>query len=445
MSSKPVIAIFDIGKTNKKLFLYDDDYSIVHETSVHLDEIKDEDGDPCEDIDALTGWILSTFSSLESNNEFDIRAINFSTYGASFVHLGNDGKPATPLYNYLKPYPDDLLKQFYANYGGETEVSKTTASPVLGNLNSGMQLYLLKYRKGASFRSIRVSLHLPQYVSSLFTGAYCSEVTSIGCHTNLWDFTNQSYHRWVSEEGIESKLAPIRHSDSGFEITRDSKLLYSGIGLHDSSSALVPYLAYSVEPFVLLSTGTWCISLNPFNNSPLTDTELRQDCLSYLSYKGKPVKASRLFSGHEHEEKCNALMMHFQTTESVYKELSKSGDWKKHKNPKNSEELRSIFTSDDYSKFASFEEGYVSLIEYLVAKQIASTNLIVQPSTTTIYVDGGFSQNYIFMELLSQAYPDKKVYAASVTQASALGAALIINDVWNKKPIPRDLLTLRSF
>jgi sugar (pentulose or hexulose) kinase len=442
MSSKPVVAIFDIGKTNKKLFLYDEDYRIVHETSVHLDEITDEDGDPCEDLDALTKWILNTFSELESNTEFDIRAINFSTYGASFVHLGDDGKPVAPLHNYLKPFPGDLLKQFYAAYGGEAEVSTATASPVLGNLNSGMQLYLLKYRKPSVFRSIRISLHLPQYVSSLFTGAYCSEVTSIGCHTNLWDFKANAYHRWVNEEGIDHKLAPIRHSDAGFEIKRGSKFMYSGIGLHDSSSALIPYLSLSSEPFILLSTGTWCISLNPFNDTPLTASELRQDCLSYLTYQGKPVKASRLFSGHEHEEKCNALAMHFGVSESVYRELSKSNDWTKYKTTKTTPELESIFASNDFSKFNSFEEGYVALISHLVAKQITSTNLIMQTSITTIYVDGGFSQNLIFMDMLAAAFPDKKVYAASVTQASALGAAVIINDVWNTKAVPKNLLTL---
>ena len=57
-----------------------------------------------------------------------------------------------------------------------------------------------------------------------------------------------------------------------------------GIGLHDSSAALIPYLMNFKEPFVLISTGTWCISLNPFNEAPLTKEELKSDCLSYMSY-----------------------------------------------------------------------------------------------------------------------------------------------------------------
>ena len=59
--SIPSIAIFDIGKTNKKLFLFDEDYKIVFEKNECLTEIKDEDGDACEDLQNDTGlyFILS--------------------------------------------------------------------------------------------------------------------------------------------------------------------------------------------------------------------------------------------------------------------------------------------------------------------------------------------------------------------------------------------------
>jgi sugar (pentulose or hexulose) kinase len=417
-----LIAVFDIGKTNKKLFVYDEDYNIVFETSAHLEETVDEDGDPCEDVHRLTKWIRDTFYDVTSRSEFNIKAINFSTYGASLVHLGNDGLPAAPLYNYLKPFPEDLKAEFYGNYGGEKAFAKATASPVLGSLNSGMILYFLKHRKPDIFRRIRQSLHLPQYVSSLFTSAYCSDLTSIGCHTNLWDFTANDYHPWVAKEGIESKLAPIRHSDSAMEINVNSVLLYSGIGLHDSSAALIPYLSHSAEPFILLSTGTWCIALNPFNATPLTSEELAHDCLCYLTYEGKAVKASRLFLGHAHEEKCKELSKAFNAAEDAYKTVP--------------------FME---SSGTSFEHAYNRLMRELVGQQTRSIDLVLQPNIKTIYVDGGFSRNKIFMRLLAEAYPKMKVYAASVTQASALGAALVIHEDWNLKPIKKDLIKLISY
>ena len=45
MITVSVIAVFDIGKTNKKFFLLDEGYQIVLERSVQFEEITDEEGD----------------------------------------------------------------------------------------------------------------------------------------------------------------------------------------------------------------------------------------------------------------------------------------------------------------------------------------------------------------------------------------------------------------
>ena len=110
---------------------------LVHEESRQMEEIKDEDGFPCEDVVALTQWVHESFIRMTNDKRFDIKAVNFSAYGASFVYLDKDLKVIPPLYNYLKPYPAELQKKFYDDYGGESLVARQTASPVLGNLNSG--------------------------------------------------------------------------------------------------------------------------------------------------------------------------------------------------------------------------------------------------------------------------------------------------------------------
>jgi L-fuculokinase len=59
MSQTPVsvTAVFDIGKTNKKFLLFDQDYEIVHRNQISLEQIEDEDQDPAEDLDTLVEWI----------------------------------------------------------------------------------------------------------------------------------------------------------------------------------------------------------------------------------------------------------------------------------------------------------------------------------------------------------------------------------------------------
>ncbi|MFN3849628.1 MAG: FGGY-family carbohydrate kinase [Spirosomataceae bacterium] len=448
---KNVCAIFDIGKTNKKIFLFDDNYKIVWEKSQTFDEILDEDGSPCEDLESLTQWVLSSFNEVVKLQEFEIVAVNFSAYGASFVHIDENNEPLTPLYNYLKPYPELLQKLFYSAYGGEDEFSRITASPILGSLNSGMQLYRLKYEKPHIFEKIKYSLHLPQYLSFLITGQFFTDFTSVGCHTNLWDFIKMKYHRWTTDEMIEHKFAPFHYAE--YPIKIDSGLSV-GIGLHDSSSAIIPYLLCYEEPFVLLSTGTWSISINPFNSTPLTTDELQNDCLCFLNYRENPIKASRLFAGYEHEIQIKRLAEHFNVPQNTYQnvhfneeiiekiklEIKTENDGL----PLNLKDIK--FKKRDLSKFKNYEEAYHQLIFDIITLQIPSTQLVIQNSPVKkIFVDGGFSNNPIFMNLLSNYFTDLEVYAASIPQASALGAAVVIHPYWNQNPIPQKLITLKRY
>jgi sugar (pentulose or hexulose) kinase len=449
----PAIAIFDIGKTNKKVFLFDQQYNIIFEKSENFAETKDEDGDPCEDLPLLTEWIKKSLFEISNMKEISLQAVNFSAYGASFVHIDREGRPVAPLYNYLKPYPKKLKQQFYQKYGGELLFSMQTASPVLGNLNSGLQLYLLKNHKPEIFKATHYSLHLPQYLSFLVTGRRYSDITSIGCHTGLWNFTQNHYHEWLFQETINAKLAPIFPSDQLMRTDYNKKPVLCGVGLHDSSAALIPYLSNFSEPFVLISTGTWCISLNPFNQSGLTAEELQQDCLCYMEYRGKPVKASRLFAGYEHEQQVKRLANHFNVSTEFYKTIPFDADiilgLQKKASDKNDEKKmmqQSAFVNRDLSTFKNYNEAYHQLTADLINQQVASTNLVLKNSQVKkIFLDGGFSRNPIYMNLLSLAYPGKEVYAASIAQASALGAALAGHHYWNKQEIASSLIRLKHF
>ena len=463
MSQQNVIAIFDVGKTNKKLFLFDENYKIVFERSARFIETTDEDGFPSENLDSLK---LSVFDSLREVfriKEFNIKAINFTSYGASFVYLNERLQAFAPLYNYLKPYPEYLQKQFYDTYGGEEEFSFRTASPVLGSLNSGMQLYRIKYEKPELFKEIKYALHLPQYLSFLISGKVYSDITSIGCHTNLWDFQKNEYHKWVQQEGIYEKLAPIHSCTEVVPASFPGNNYSVGIGLHDSSSALIPYLMNFHEPFILISTGTWCISLNPFNHSTLTKEELKNDCLSFMSYEGKPVKSSRLFAGNEHEHEVKRISEYFNQSAARYRQMDFNPEMITVLQDENGslgqliektkihniclpDGQSGLFTARDLSSFKNDEEAYHQLILDIVAQQYLSTQWVLKGTTVKrIFVDGGFSSNAIYMNLLASVFPGIEVFAASMAQATAVGAALCIHNAWNTKTLPHDIIELKYF
>ncbi len=456
MEPASCILIFDIGKTNKKVFVLDESYKVQYEHSAQLEETTDEDDFPCEDIHALTLWVQSAYKDANTVFGKKIKTVNCSAYGASLVHVDTGLNPIAPLYNYLKPFPVELQEKLYSDYGGEEAFSLGTSSPSLGSLNSGLQLYRLKMEQPALFEKIKYSLHLPQYISSIFSRQACSDLTSIGCHTALWDFSSKDYHKWVAENGIFSKLALVQPSDQVFNTKINDTDIQAGIGLHDSSAALIPYLQLTKEPFLLISTGTWCISLNPFNNHPLTESELKQDCLCYLTTGGNPVKASRLFAGRWHEEKVLQMAAHFHLDKNFFsaipydpgiqEQLETLREKLNVDDPSTADPTNAGISFPEMSLFPSAEMAYAWLIKYLIQLQVHSSNLILQDTDiTNIYVDGGFSSNQLYMQLLAKAYPDKAVFAAEIAQASAFGAAISIHRHWNKKPLPADLIRLKRY
>lgn len=456
MDKTPVIAIFDVGKTNKKLFLFDEHYRIVYEKSARFTETKDEDGFPCDNIDSIRLSVFESLNEVLKLAQFDIRAINFSTYGASLVYVNANGKPLTPLYNYLKPFPESLETAFYNQHGGKDKIALETASPCSGSLNSGLQLYRLKNEKPAIFEELKWAMHLPQFMSALITGEYYSDITSIGCHTHLWDFSKADYHDWVTEERLTQKLAPIYGSNQVVEANFMGRMYKVGIGVHDSSAALIPYLVNFQEPFILISTGTWCISLNPFNQSKLTLEEVQDNCLCYLSYKGTPVKAARLFAGFEHEQQVKRIAAHFDKgiiffrnmefrLQTVF-DLAEKDHFQLQEMSSLPAPKSNTFASRDLAEFENPEAAYHQLILDIVRQQCHSTGLVLQPGLTRkIFVDGGFSKNSIYMNLLAIAYPNIEVYAASMAQATALGTAMAIHPHWNSRPLPNDIIDLKYY
>lgn len=430
-----VIAIFDIGKTNKKILLFNYDLKLVSETEEKLAQIRDDDGFECDDIELIEKWIRKSAIELVHSKTYDLTAINFATYGATLVYLDGQGRRLTPVYNYLKPIDEKIPEELYRKHGGKDEFCRRTASPALGMLNSGLQALWLKNVKPEIFCKVKNILHFPQYLSYLLTGKVYSEHTSIGCHTALWDFDNMDYHPWIGEEGLKVP-EPVAVGTLD-EVVLDGKKIKVGIGMHDSSAALAPYFAANRNSFLLVSTGTWCINMNPFNMERLTAEQLSMDCLSYLSITKQPVKSSRLFLGHMHDTAVKKMSGYFKIHENSFslikpdlRLLNKLRA--KFENDKiflsKSDHSREMKEDPDLFSFDNFIEGYHQLMVELSDLAIDSIKLVIPENddTQSIYITGGFSKNLLFLKMIASSFPDKRVFTSEVSNATALGAASVI-------------------
>ncbi len=449
-----VIAVFDIGKTNKKVLLFNQAFQVVYQNEAKFQVTTDDDGFECDDIDLITSWIKQTLADIVSNPQYMLRGVNFSTYGASLMFLNKEGKRLTPVYNYLKEISPAIQAELFAEYGGQAEFCRKTASPALGLLlNSGIQILWLKKEKNSLFQEAKSILHFPQYLSFVLSGQIASEPTSIGCHTFLWDFDQMNYHQWLADRSIVLP-APV-NNDQTFAVDINGKVVQVGTGIHDSSASLVPYLKASKENFILISTGTWCINMNPFNKEPLSAQQLEQDCLCFLTPEKAQVKSSRLFMGHFHEVWADKLAAHFKVEADHFKIIKNDRALVKQLQNKNTAPVFFPAGKESFDEglkrinlngFENYEEAYTSLMIELTNLCVTSIKLVVaeQDDTQTLYVSGGFARNAIFIDLLKENFPDKKVYVSEIDNSSALGAALVIAHTFSNSDLSQfDLGSLK--
>ncbi len=432
---KEVIAIFDIGKTNKKFFLFDKGLKEVYRKYICLEPIKDEDGYATENLQALLSWMKKVFYETLDSKDYNVTSINFSSYGASMVHLDHNGQVLTPLYDYTKDISREIISQFYEAYGPEEDFSRVTGSLNSGMLNSGMQLYWLKYTKPELFSRIKYSLHFPQYLSYIFTGITLSEYTSIGCHTSLWDYAKHDYHDWVYKEELHKIMPSIVSADTSINMNYNGKRMKIGVGIHDSSAALLPYIRSIKKDFLLLSTGTWSIALNPSSSGEFTTEDISCQCINYMRINGLPVKASRFFLGKEYNEKIVELAQAFKKPlnyhenvtfdHNLYKKILTDSTKKYHWN--------NLYDSDmplhsDY-EFDSYEEGYHQLMYELVQLQVQSIKRAMgHQKIKQLFIDGGFANNAIFIEFLSLGMENIKIKTTNASLGSALGSAIAVSN-----------------
>ena len=428
MKKDKAIVVFDVGKTHKKCFVFSLNFKLLFQKSIQVDEIPDEDGFESDDLKTTLEWMEGLLEQLLI--KYAVKTVNFSAHGASFVLIDYNGNPLLPMYNYLKPVDSEIEKEFYQAY---PNLELSSASPRSGFLNSGFQLYWLKKNRRKKFKQVQLALHLPQFFHYYFTGNSVSELSSIGCHTSLWDYSSANYQDWLIQEEISDLQAPISSSEKTSEGVNLLKGVSVGIGLHDSSAALVPYLKAVKKSFILLSTGTMNVALNPFCNQSLLESELNQGCLNYMTPNGQAVKASRFFMGGAHEQLSKSIASYFDCSSDFFKTIDYDPLEFDQTTPLSNTNWS--ISSTDFSlpkeifkNYSSPTEAYYAIMKTLLQIQFTSLAFILRGvKIERIYLDGGFQKNQIFVKHLARNFADLEVYCSEFPLGAALGAALSIH------------------
>ncbi len=296
------VAVIDIGKTNAKLALVDladlSEIAVVTRPNLVLP------GPPWPHFDVDGHWDFLLEALTRFHAEHGIDAISITTHGASVVLLDADGGLAAPILDYEHPGPDDLAEDYDRLRPDFSE----TGSPRLGmGLNVGAQLHWQFATDPGLKARTETILTYPQYWGARLTGVTAADVSSLGCHTDLWNPRSGEFSSLVDTLEIADKLAPARPSADVLGPILPEIAARTGLapdtpvhcGIHDSNASLLPHLLGNPRPFSVISSGTWVIVMSVGGHE--VDLDPSRDTLINTDAFGNPVPSARFMGGREHD------------------------------------------------------------------------------------------------------------------------------------------------
>ena len=422
MSALRHIAVIDIGKTNAKLALVDLD--TLTEVSVVTRPNAVLAGPPWPHFDTEGHWVFLLSALRDMHAQHHIDAISVTTHGASVVLLENDGTLAAPILDYEHPIPEDVAAAYDALRPSFAE----TGSPRLsGGLNVGAQLHYQFAQDPTLLARTDQIIGYPQYWGHRLTGKTATDVTSIGCHTDLWEPYEGRLSTLAARLGVTDKMAPVRKSSDVLGTILPEIAAQTGLdittpvacGIHDSNASLYPHLLTQDGPFSIVSTGTWVVVMTV--GEGVTRLDANRDTLINVNALGDPVPSARFMGGREFE----AIQgWHpFTTVQADVEHVLDSGlmlmpSVETGTGPFQGREM----TWNGAEPAQGSGVRSVALSYYLAL--MTDTCLRLTDATGPVIVEGPFSQNQHYLDMLA-AVTGRPVQRCHSATGTSVGAALL--------------------
>ena len=298
----PLIAVFDVGKTNAKIAFVDpalgqEVWSARRANNVVQGSLLRE-----LDVVGIETWLLESLRGAPQRER--VVAIVPVAHGAAAVLADHTGNVLI-----APDYEDVRFDEVAEEYAALRDPFAVTFSPNLPQgLNLGRQLYYLQNRHEELFRRVSHILMYPQYWSWRLSGVMATEVTALGTHTDLWRPHDDTYSALARKQGwarlmpslhrATARLGPIRPSVAAATGLPESCVVTCGI--HDSNASYLRFLMdREREAFTVVSSGTWTIVMA--NRGDLRRLREERDMLANVNVFGAPIATARYMGGREYE------------------------------------------------------------------------------------------------------------------------------------------------
>ncbi|MBL8266364.1 FGGY-family carbohydrate kinase [Steroidobacter sp.] len=301
--SHPLVALIDIGKTHAKLSVIDPQSGAEIRGSRRANAVIEGPLTRELDVEAIGTWLLEALHTAPSRER--IRVIVPVAHGAAAVLLDRDHRVlAAP------DYEDARFEQVNAAYRRERDSYDNTCSPDLPlGLNLGRQLFFLQETQPELFGRVAHVLLYPQYWAWRLSGSMASEVTSLGCHSDLWLPQTSEFSKLARVRGWSELFPPLQAAGDLLSRISPEVVAATGLdpecqvacGIHDSNASYLKFLIAQdrAEPFTVVSSGTWTVVMA--NRADLSRLREDKDMLASVDAFGSPVATARFMGGREYQ------------------------------------------------------------------------------------------------------------------------------------------------
>jgi sugar (pentulose or hexulose) kinase len=298
----PLIAVFDVGKTNARIALLDP--ALGQEIWSARRANAAVQGAAMRELDlvAIESWLLDALRSAPQRER--VAAFVPVAHGAAAVLIDHAGEVVA-----APDYEDTCFEEVADGYAALRDSFALTFSPNLPQgLNLGRQLFYLQQRHGGLFQRVAHILLYPQYWSWRLCGVMASEVTSLGTHTDLWRPHEQAYSALARRQGWARLMPSMHRATDRLGRIRPAIAAATGLpetcavacGIHDSNASYLRFLMdREREAFTVVSSGTWTIVMA--NRGDLGRLREERDMLANVNVFGAPIATARYMGGREYE------------------------------------------------------------------------------------------------------------------------------------------------
>ena len=432
--------VLDIGKTNVKLMVMSKIGSILDESRMDNASI---DAPPYLhlDPDRIWQWLLDR--AAEFAQGYDIDAIITTTHGCAGV-LVDDAGPILPPMDYEANVPDDVAKAFEVV---QPPFSQSQCPSLPQGQNLGRQLFWQQHAFPDQFAQTQWVLTYPQYWAWRLSGVAASEITSMGCHSHLWEPGNRRFSTLVEQMGWRELFPPMKAAFDALGTIMPHIAQRTGLspdcrvynGIHDSNSAYSLYLHGHERAFSLVSTGTWVIMFSP--RMDLAQLNQDRDTLATVNLLGEPLPTARFMGGREFE----ILTGDLDTREFSVRDVRAVIDKRSFLSP--SFTLGGPFSGRQGKTVGPelTEPGEILARATIYLALVTRTSMNILQSDGDLLIDGGFVNNTMYCRLLAKLSGHERCYVNHATEGTAVGAGMLT--VWNddSSAAPLELTPVEPF